>query len=65
MQSHHQFLGNMRIIIKIRKESSTLNRLHILNISHNGLRSSMVDELSKLKCQVIANEQDYYDICIE
>ena len=55
----------MQIIIKIRKESSTLNRLHILNISHNGLRSSIVDELSKLKCRVIANNQYYYDICIE
>ncbi|MGB3640873.1 MAG: hypothetical protein WBA39_25355 [Rivularia sp. (in: cyanobacteria)] len=55
----------MRIIIKTRKESSTLNPLNTLKISHNRLRSSMVDELSKLKCRVIANEQDYYDICIE
>ena len=46
-------------------ESSVLNRLHTLNLYRNGLRSRMVDELSKLKCLVIADEQDYYDICIE
>ena len=48
-------------------EYSILYRLHTLNVSHNGLRSRMVDELSKLKCRVIADYQDLslYDICIE
>ncbi|MCJ8281271.1 MAG: hypothetical protein MJK14_15680 [Rivularia sp. ALOHA_DT_140] len=48
-------------------ESSIFNRLHVLNVSHNGLRSRMLDELSKLKCRVIDDYQDLelYDICIE
>lgn len=48
-------------------ESSMLNRLHTLNVSHNGLRSRMVDELSKLKCQVIDYYQEIsvFDMCIE
>ena len=46
-------------------ESSVLNRLHTLNISHNRLSRTMVDELSKLKCRVIADDQDFFDMCIE
>ncbi|MEO0839698.1 MAG: hypothetical protein AAF063_12445 [Cyanobacteria bacterium J06643_5] len=49
-------------------ESSILNRLHTLNVSHNGLRSRMLDELSKLKCRVIDDCQEYidfFDMCIE
>lgn len=46
-------------------ESSILNRLHTLNLSHNRLSPNMVNELSKLKCRVIADGQNYYDICIE
>ncbi|MGB3651941.1 MAG: hypothetical protein WBA41_12125 [Rivularia sp. (in: cyanobacteria)] len=48
-------------------ESSILNRLNTLNVSRNGLRSSMVYKLSKLKCRVITDYQDLglYDVCIE
>ncbi len=48
-------------------ESSILNRLNTLNVSRNGLRSSMIDQLSKLKCRVITDYQDLglYDVCIE
>ncbi|BAY83106.1 GUN4 domain protein [Calothrix parasitica NIES-267] len=37
-------------------ESSILNRLHTLNLYKNRLSSSMIDELSKLKCQVITHK---------
>ena len=46
-------------------ESSILNRLHTLNLSHNRLSPSMINKLSKLKCRVIADGQNYYDICVE
>ncbi|MEL7246401.1 MAG: hypothetical protein AAGM40_29335, partial [Cyanobacteria bacterium J06573_2] len=60
--SHLESLENIDL-----SESSILNRLHTLNVSHNGLRSRMVDELSKLKCRIIGHSQDleFYDICIE
>ena len=48
-------------------ESSILNRLHTLNVSHNELRSRMLDELSNLKCRVIDYYQEIsvFDMCIE
>ncbi|MDJ0733179.1 MAG: hypothetical protein QNJ47_03685 [Nostocaceae cyanobacterium] len=42
------------------RELSPLNRLHTLNLSENSLRTSMIEQLSKLKCRLIAESQGNY-----
>ncbi|MBD1920739.1 HEAT repeat domain-containing protein [Microcoleus sp. FACHB-831] len=36
----------------------SINQLHTLNVSRNNLSASMIEKLSELKCQVIAEPQD-------